>query len=180
MRLRTDVVLSPVNTELRNAVADDGWFKNEETNWVLGFGRGLIGTALFTEAFKGFIKKDGEKFSLQGIYRGDTPIGFCCITFLPGETRTAEILMFLAPEYRGKFGLAATAMTKVLHQVFSNKSVFRVQIDLLSINKKAISFLRKFGFTQEGIRKSAFWMGVNGFNIVTLRILRPEWRRLEE
>ena len=76
MRLRHDVVLSPVNTELRNAVADDVWFRDEETNWQLGFGRGLIGTAVFTEAFKGFIKKDGKGFILYGLYKEETPIGF--------------------------------------------------------------------------------------------------------
>jgi len=177
MRLREDVVLAPVTPGLQNAVVEEAWLHDAEINWKLGFGRGVIGTDVFVETFKDFIENPQDDTGFLGIYYKRKPVGF--VGFTP-IGRTADIFFYIAPEYRNKFGVASTALYWCLDGIFNYKDIFRVQFELLSINKEAISFLRKFGFKQEGIKKSAYWMGVNAFNVVLLAMLKPEFNRLKE
>lgn len=177
MRIRKDVVLAPVTKGLKNTVVDDGWLHDLDANWKMGFGRGTVGVDSFVTTFKESLENKQDNFSIFGIYKSRKPVGFVCITYIG---RTADILFYIAPEYRKVFGVAYTAMFWTANGIFKTSDVFRIQIELLSINKEAITFLRKFGFKQEGIKKSAYWMGVNSFNVVVLALLKPEFSRLKE
>lgn len=175
MRLRKDVVLAPVTKGLKNAVVQNKWFYDIESNWKLGFGKGLVGVDAFAKRFKSQLEQKDNVYIL-GVYFKNTPAGFVSIM---REERTAKLFFYIAPEYRGVFNLANTALYWCVKGLFTKTNIFRIQIDLLSINKEAKQFLRNFGFKQEGIQKSSYWMGVNSFNTVILAMLKPEFHRME-
>lgn len=177
MRLREDVVLAPVTPGLKNAVTKESWLHDSESNWKLGFGRGVVGVDVFVQTFREYVDNEDDNFGLLGIYYKRQPVGFAAFTVID---RAADLFFYIAPEYRNTFGVASTALYWCLEGIFNYNNITRVQIELLSINKEAISFLRKFGFKQEGIKKSAYWMGVNSFNIVMLAMLKHEFNWLKE
>jgi len=58
--------------------------------------------------------------------------------------------------------------------------MYRIQVDILRINKVGLQFLRDRGFTWESTKKSAYWMDKNVFDVAHLRLLRPDWNKLQD
>jgi len=173
-RLRPkDVSLIPRSDRLNQAFVLEKWNRAHEENWALGYGRGIVGVENFLIYFRDALPR------LVEVRQGQDVVGFVDILYQGESTRTAQLFLFLAPHQR-RFALAATALWLAIDYAFSvYPKLHRVEAPLLSINKGGISFLRHFGFTQEGIKRHAFWMGINSFDVALLRLLRPEWKRLK-
>lgn len=173
-----NIILDGVRPPLKEAFVNDRWFKDEDTNWMLGFGKGpqgIIGVSTAIGDFKNSLDRDGKDgFYILGVYDAGVPVGFITTRDLGQNLKTVELFIFIAPEFRNQ-GIGSEVLQLVLKKLFESKSVFRVQGSALTINKPGIKFFRSRGFTQEGIRKSAFWMGVNVFDVAPLRILKPDW-----
>lgn len=177
--MRNDISIGPITQALRNVALDEGWFESHEENWIMGYGRGDIGSVRAIERFK--LNQDRnveeESFGMLGVYdhAQGRPVGYLTLEYLGEDYKTVDLFMYIAPEYRRE-GIGYTSLSLALKEIFKKK-IHRVQVHLLSINKDAVSFFRRAGFTQEGVKREAYWMGINSFNVVILRLLRPEWKK---
>ena len=81
----------------------------------------------------------------------------------------------MSPSARGKWAFHI-AGTEIIDKLF-HEGVYRIEVEPLRINKRVVKLLRHYGFTQEGIKKSAFWMDGNDYDIVMMRLLKREWNR---
>jgi hypothetical protein len=147
-------------------------------NRLMGFGKGEGGCVKATEGLSDALKmNDGENFRLIGVYRGSEPMGLFWVYYLGDETRTAKIHV-TASNKPGMKQAFHKAGLNVINQLFEN-GVYRVEAEPLRINKRMVGLLRHYGFKQEGIKRSAFWMNNNDYDTVLLRMLRREWKRKE-
>lgn len=172
-KLRKDVYLYPPDTDLLNRCVDEGWFDDDPSNWQGGYGRGLAGKVAFRADFLDSLHLPDDKVKVVGVYRGAAPCGFVTISPLSEQHKTVAIRMYLHRAYRG-LGIAPTALFKLLKSIFA-AGAYRVEIELLRLNKSAIKWLKHSGFTQEGIRRGAHWMDNNVFDTVVMRMLRFEF-----
>jgi RimJ/RimL family protein N-acetyltransferase len=172
----SDIYLSSPDKNLRTTAVDNNWFDDSDTNWRMGFGRGLSGGVAFRDQFLSDLSRPDTQLKVIGVYHNLTPIGFATIETASAEHKTVRLSLFISKEYRGR-AFSLTALYKLLRTIF-NAGAYRVEIETLKINKKAIKWLRYKGFTQESIKRSAHWMENNVFDSVVLRMLRPEFKRV--
>lgn len=87
-----------------------------------------------------------------------TPIGMTVLT-VNQYVRTAEFIMVIAPEARGK-GYAAEAIRLTLDWAFHLGALRMVWLKVLEPNRAGIAAYEKAGFRQAGrLRQSGYWLG---------------------
>jgi RimJ/RimL family protein N-acetyltransferase len=176
MSVKSDVLLGPPELAARAAV-DEGWFDDQRDNRLMGHGKGELGHMKAAEHLRDALANNDPSVRLLGIYSGTSPMGLFWIVYKGDNKRTAEIHATL-PHKTGRDRVVHGAFVKVMDQLFSN-GVYRVEVEPLRINRSMVKLLRHYGFKQEGIKRSAFWMDNNDYDTVLLRMLRREWTRKE-
>lgn len=174
----TQVQLGPPEPIAAKA-AEDHWFSHEDDTRLLGFGKGRAGYLLALENLDNGVNGKLLGARMLGVYSGGEPAGFLYIEHKDPASKTAQIRPYIAPEFRGK-SVFHDAFTESLDKLFSN-GIYRVVMEPLKINRRLITLLRtKYGFKQEGIHRSTLWMDGNPYDTVTLRLLRREWKQLQQ
>jgi RimJ/RimL family protein N-acetyltransferase len=174
--LREDVSIGPITTPLRQAAVENGWFDDEEDNRMMGFGSGEVGK---TAAREGFVSLLGDNINdcfLVGIYMVDKPAGFFVIQQYTPHHKTAGVHAYVSPEYR-IFNVFRTAMIRLLALLFEN-GTYRVESDIFSYNKPALSTFLSLGFKREGYKRASYWVDGNPMTQVLTRMLRKDFKSM--
>jgi len=168
------LVIGAFNEQLRHVAVEDGWLSDETENRQQGFGKGYDGRVLAHEGFVSIIERadDEENFGLIGVYLSQKPVGFVVVDMTP-QHKLADFYVYIAPKSR-RLGLG-TAVLKHMVGILYDNGIYRIQVDLLRINKIGVQFLRDLGFTWESTKKSVFWMDNNVFDVAHMRVLKPAW-----
>lgn len=168
------LTIGPVTQELSRAAADDHWLEDETENRQQGFGKGQEGRASAIEGLLTMFERNTleDDFGVIGVYFEGEPAGFVAVDLHP-DHRLADIYLYTAPKSR-KQGIGTAVLNYLLGVLYAN-STYRVQVDILKINKGGLAFLRERGFTWESTKKSAYWMDKNVFDVAHLRLLRSDW-----
>ena len=159
------------------AALDEGWYKDDTCNRLLGYGKGTHGQTEAAAELGNALESNDPNLKMLGVYQDGKPVGLFWVTYEGDKKRTAQIHVTLAPDARGQW-VFHHAGTELLNRLFAN-GVYRVEAEPLRINKRMVKLLRHYGFKQEGIKRSAFWMDNNDYDTVLLRMLRREWKRKE-
>jgi RimJ/RimL family protein N-acetyltransferase len=157
------------------AAVDKGWFKDGKDLRLMGYGKGLGGRVEATKHLKDAIERQDANSRVIGVYQDGLPVGFCWMEYLGDRHKTVKMHAFIAPEARGKWAFHI-ALVELLDKLFS-EGVYRVEVEPLRINKRMIRLLRHYGFKQEGIKRSAYWMDGNDYDMVMMRLLKREWMK---
>jgi len=166
------VSLGQITNDLINSVIDDKWLHDEQSNRRSGFGLGNDGRVLAYKAFKLVVT---ERITATGIYRRGEPVGFMVWVPRSFDGRRVSIHMHIAPEAQG-YGVGPAAMHQWLGVAFAD-GVYRVEAEVLHINRPAVRALEHYGFHREARLTSAWWMDNNFYDLILLRMLRKDWKR---
>jgi RimJ/RimL family protein N-acetyltransferase len=106
------------------------------------------------------------------------------IGFVALEISWANRNAFLAigigdPEYWGK-GYGSDALQLILRYAFDELSLYRVGLNVISNNERAIHTYEKAGFIREGAQREYCHRDGQRFDLVYFGILEPEWRQWQE
>ena len=105
------------------------------------------------------------------------PIGFIRLNFIDTVSRNIWLRMIIGDvKARGK-NLAEDALRCVLEWLFFEQNVHRISLETYETNKRAIRFFEKFGFRREGIIREAVYIEGKHYNILSLGLLRREYKR---
>lgn len=184
------IEVAPLTLGLRETAIANHWFRDEERNAFMGWGRGDVGILHATEAFRRMLQRadTDENYVAYGVYGGIEPVGYYGLEFLGPRTRTVRMEPFFVEDSEE---VIHSSLQQVLHHVFTamGRKIHRVETELL-MESPWVKLFRDFGFTQEGIKKSAVWIGTSARqtvplrllaeDAVRLRILRPDWARMQE
>ena len=173
------LTLGPVTREVAQMAAGEKWLEDEVENRQQGFGKGYNGQANAIEGLLGLFERDHleNDFGVIGIYLEDAPAGFAAVDLHPDQ-KLADLYLFVSPTTREQ-GLGSAVLNYLLGVIYANGS-YRVQVDILKINKGGLHFLRERGFTWESTKKASYWMDKNVYDIAHLRLLRPDWYELNK
>jgi RimJ/RimL family protein N-acetyltransferase len=99
------------------------------------------------------------------------------------DNRSCGIRIALEPHARGH-GIGPEAMSAVIDHLFTATPAHRLELDVYSINPRAIAVYEHLGFVREGVKRDALlWDGTYS-DAIQMSVLRPEWtgtpRRSEE
>lgn len=176
-----EITLAPVDASLCRACTTEKWFMHTDQNRVLGFGEGAEGVVKFmVEYFEAALERDkGDKdFELVGVYEDDKPVGFFGLEYLGPNRRAIQFFQFMKP---GANGLSEKALQLQLCKTLYRKDldVSRMEADVLSINREQIDVFKRVGMAQEGRKKRGFWMGADGFDVLSFGMTRSRHKMLK-
>ncbi|MFJ9688263.1 GNAT family N-acetyltransferase [Streptomyces bacillaris] len=104
----------------------------------------------------------------------DTPIGHIALHAEDFVDGTAEAYLLLAPEHRAK-GYGADALAALTDLAFGELPLHRVEAVTHTDNTASLATLKRAGFTQEGVRRSACLHRGRRHDSALLALLREEW-----
>ena len=167
--------LGPITNQTTEVALAQGWFDDEVENRKQGFGKGDQGRLLARKGLLQVLSRDKEipNTHMLGITIGVEPVGYVTLEAQPAPFRTVDVFVYLVPSVRGK-GYFKQVLDSLLGPLFQARDVYRVEVEVMRINKSAIKALRQYGFVQESVKKGTRWMDGNVYDSVMLRILRPE------
>jgi RimJ/RimL family protein N-acetyltransferase len=105
----------------------------------------------------------------------DRLIGFVAIHSIEWNNQIGTISIGIGEsEFRGK-GYGSEALRLMLNYAFNELNLYRVGLDVIASNTRAIHAYEKAGFISEGLMRSAVMRdGVRG-DLLIMGILRTEW-----
>lgn len=173
------LTIGAVSDRVSRAAADEHWLEDETEVRNQGFGKGPEGRIYAIEGLLGVFERNAidQDFGCLGIFVNEHPVGFAAIDLNP-DHKLADVYLYVAPSSRRK-GIGSAVLRYLMDLLYSN-GTYRVEIEVLKMNKGAVDFLREFGFTWESTRKSAYWMDKNVFDVAHLRMLRSSWNELNK
>ncbi|WP_228718620.1 GNAT family N-acetyltransferase [Kitasatospora acidiphila] len=157
MWLRDDTCgLGPYRADL----VETYWRWEQDPALLIGYGRQQPESLeARTEGMDHQLRGDNIRFTIYDL-TGDAPAPAGVATLLPDlAVRTAEYVVMLAPERRGK-GLGTAATRLVLDYAFHISNLRMVWLKVLAPNSPAVGAYRKAGFRAAGtVRQAGYWLG---------------------
>lgn len=136
------------------------WRWEQDPALLVGYGRQQPESLeVRTEGIARQLRGDNIRFTVYDL-TGEQPVPTGVTTLLPDPSvRTAEYVVMLAPEARGKgLGTAATRLT--LDYAFHITNLRMVWLKVLAPNKAGIRAYEKAGFHTVGaLRAAGYWLG---------------------
>ncbi|MBL4759711.1 MAG: UDP-4-amino-4,6-dideoxy-N-acetyl-beta-L-altrosamine N-acetyltransferase [Mariprofundaceae bacterium] len=108
-------------------------------------------------------------------YKSHKAIGVISISNISLLHKSAEWAFYLNPEYIGSKGLGILMEYHFLNYIFSRFDVEKLNCEVLEINPSVIKLHKKFGFLEEGIRRSNVIKNNMRVDVCILGILKEEW-----
>ena len=107
---------------------------------------------------------------------GDRLIGLVALHSIEWNNRTALLAIGIGePGYRGK-GYGTDALHLVLRYAFDELNLYRVGLDVIESNRRAIRAYEKVGFQREGALRGAVLHDGQRTDLLLMGILRDEWQ----
>jgi RimJ/RimL family protein N-acetyltransferase len=107
----------------------------------------------------------------------DRLIGFVVLHTIEWNNKAALLAVGIGESaYRGR-GYGTDALQLILHYAFYELNMFRVGLDVIANNARAIRAYEKVGFRREGALRSAVLRDGQRYDLVLMGILRDEWQR---
>ena len=120
------------------------------------------------------VRGDNIRFTVYDL-TGEVPIPAGIATLLPDSAvRTAEYVVMLAPEARGR-GLGTATTGLVLDYGFHITNLRMIWLKVLAPNTAAVHAYEKAGFVIEGRQREHAWVRGRYEDNVLMGILRSEW-----
>lgn len=106
----------------------------------------------------------------------DRLIGFVVIHSIEWNNQSGTLSIGIGdPEYRGK-GLGGEALRLILNYAFNELNLFRVGLDVISTNERAIRAYHKAGFIEEGRMRASVYRDGQRADRILMSVLRDEWQ----
>ena len=118
--------------------------------------------------------RDCESVKPFVIYRGDQPIGLVSLSQISRIHATAEWAYYLHPEEQGG-GLGVVVEYALLEYAFDDVGICKLNCEVLETNPGVVKLHKKFGFQEEGFRRSNILKNGKRIGVFLLGLTAPEW-----
>jgi RimJ/RimL family protein N-acetyltransferase len=105
----------------------------------------------------------------------DRLIGFVVIHSIEWNNQCGTLAIGIGEAaYRGK-GLGGEALKLILNYAFNELNLYRVGLDVISNNERALRAYRKAGFVEEGHMRASVYRDGKRLDRILMSVLRDEW-----
>jgi UDP-4-amino-4,6-dideoxy-N-acetyl-beta-L-altrosamine N-acetyltransferase len=108
-------------------------------------------------------------------YKKDDAIGVVSINNINKLHKKADWAFYLNPDFLSSKGLGTLVEYHFLNYIFNNFEVEKLNCEVLETNPSVIKLHKKFGFTEEGIRRKNVIKDNKRIDVYLLGILKEEW-----
>lgn len=113
------------------------------------------------------------------VYKNNDAIGIVSISNINSLQKNADWAFYLNPEFLSSTGLGTLMEYHFLNYVFENFDIEKLNCEVLEINPAVIKLHKKFGFTEEGIRRKNIIKDKEKIDVHLLGILKEEWNQIK-
>jgi RimJ/RimL family protein N-acetyltransferase len=124
------------------------------------------------ETFKWFFKNCPEYYI---IYYSQIPVGYFRTSNYSNENNNIYIGADIHSDYCG-LKLSYNSYIKFINQLFEEKKLNKISLEVLSTNTRAINLYKKLGFVVEGIRRQEVLKQDQYIDSIVMSILKSEWK----
>ena len=117
---------------------------------------------------------DNDGFDAGIRYQGRL-VGMIGLHYIDWKSRSTSIGYLLSREAEGN-GIITRAVSSLLHYLFIEMDLNRVEIQCAINNKKSMGIPERLGFTKEGITRDGQWLYDHYEDIVTYSLLKRDWK----
>lgn len=118
-------------------------------------------------------EKAGAEFA---IVVDDQVVGRCSLFAINTYAQHAEYGIALRPDQTGR-GYGTDAGRALLEFGFERRNLNRIHLQAVATNAPALASYRKLGFVEEGRQREHAWVRGRFVDMVSMGLLRSEWRR---
>ena len=104
------------------------------------------------------------------------PIGFLRFNFIDKSSGNVWLRMMIGEKQSQGKGYAREALHHYLKWMFGTLGIHRITIECYSTNLRAIKFFKKIGFKKEGILREAVFINEKYRDIISLGLLKKEFK----
>lgn len=106
----------------------------------------------------------------------DTLIGFMGLFNIKWSNQTCILGMSIGnPDYWGK-GYGSDALRLMLQYAFDELNLYRISLEVLGYNTRAIRAYEKAGFVREGVQRNAFRRDGQRWDVYSYAIIEDDYR----
>lgn len=103
------------------------------------------------------------------------PIGYTLIKDLDHKNQSAEIGLYLSPEFQDQ-GYGKDAFHTLMKFCFHQLNLHRLMLEVFAFNERAVQMYEKLGFKVEGTLRDAYFCDNAFHDIIMMSILRDEFQ----
>jgi RimJ/RimL family protein N-acetyltransferase len=175
MLLGSKVKLVPLQKEFLPTIAK--WFNDPEVTQFLNWFRPM---ALESEEdWYRNIQKDTNSVHFAIMLKGDDakdlPIGNCGSN-LDQKNRVGKVGIVIGDKNYWGMGFGTEAMQLLVNYNFKTLNMERVELETFAFNIRAIKSYKRVGFIEEGCRRKAHFINGQYHDVITMGLLRSEWK----
>ncbi len=120
-------------------------------------------------------KEDGATFAIIEA-KTDKLIGSCSIDGINNISRTATLGIFIGDYVARNKGYGTEVIKLLLDFGFNYLNLHSIQLHVMAFNKIAIRCYEKCGFKEVGRRREAYYLNGKYYDIITMDILKKEFK----
>lgn len=103
-------------------------------------------------------------------------IGVISLTSIDWINRNCSLHIMIGDKRNQNKGAGSFAVCKMLEHAFLNMNMFRVELEVLETNQRAINLYKKAGFSEEGIHRACVFKNGEYCSMIHMSVLSPEWK----
>jgi RimJ/RimL family protein N-acetyltransferase len=107
-------------------------------------------------------------------------VGTCAFSQLDGDNGSALYHITIGEKDAWGHGYGTDATRLMIDHAFSTLGLHRIALAVFEFNERAIRSYLSCGFTVEGRAREAIWREGRWWDEITMSLLEPEWRQLQE
>jgi RimJ/RimL family protein N-acetyltransferase len=115
-----------------------------------------------------------------GIFSSENPVGMVSLKNIDYISRKCSLGIYIGEKANNNKGIGYIASQLAIDFSFNGLGMNRVELEVLSYNLNAISLYEKIGFSEEGIKRKAFFINGDFLDITIMSILTSEFKLRDE
>ncbi len=158
--------------ERKDLTAINLWRNDEEIIANLGAPFRYINKEVDEEWFENYMRSRANTVRCAIVSEGnDEIIGLVSLTDINYINRSASLHIMIGCQCQGK-GAGSFAVKTICNHAFNNYGLHRIELEVLSDNKRALHVYEKCGFVQEGIKRDAVFKNGQFKDMILLSLLK--------
>jgi RimJ/RimL family protein N-acetyltransferase len=123
--------------------------------------------------------RNAIEFRIRAVSDGRL-LGFVALHNLEWHNQTGELSIGIGDPNDWNRGYGTEALRLTLRYAFTELNLFRVGLNTIAYNQRAIRAYEKVGFVREGVWRSFGLRDGQRYDVIMMSILRDEWRESAE
>lgn len=124
-------------------------------------------------------RHDTIEFRLRTV-TDDRLVGFIAIHNIEWNNQVAELSLGIGDSADWDRGYGTEALRLALRYAFEELNLYRVGLDVIAYNTRAIRVYEKVGFVREGVKRSFGMRDGRRYDLFFMGMLRDEWRGIPQ